>query len=133
MNKLQIDFESCCLQNDLKKYNLFSWITNSIKRKSKLTNKIWISIIWWIMNMYMIHEYNQFWSQSKQINSSIKKSHWLNVKFETINYFIEIILWFQTLNFYDLKFLNLLTMLQLLNIQTAWKLMKLYNKSITDL
>ena len=106
---------------------------NSMKRKLKLINKIWILIIWWITNTYMIHEYNQFWSQSKLINSSIKKSCWLNVKYETIDYFIIIILLFWILNFYNLRFLNLLMMLWLLNIQIMWRFIKLYNKSTTNL
>ena len=106
---------------------------NSMKRKLKSINEIWILTTWWIMNTCMIHEYNQFWSQSKSVNSSIKKSHWLNAKCEITNYFIIIILLFQTSNFYDLKFLNLLTISQLLNIQIMQKFMKLYNKSTTDL
>ena len=85
------------------------------------------------MNMHMIHEYNWFWSQSKSVNDSIKKSCWLNVKCKMTDYSITIILLFWTLNLYNLKFLNLLMMLWLLNIQIMWKLMKLYNKFITNL
>ena len=132
-NELWTDFKFCYLQNNLRKYNLFSQITNLMKRKLKSINEIWILTIWWIMNMYMIHEYNWFWSQSKLANSSIKRSCWLNAKYKTTDCSIVIILLFWTLNFYDLRFLNLLTMLQLLDIQTAWRFTKLYNKSITDL
>ena len=130
MNKLQINFEFCYFQNNLKKYDLFLQIMNSMKRKLKLINKIWILIIWWITNTYMIHEYNQFWSQSKSVNSSIKKSCWLNAKYKTINYFIIIISSSQILNLYNLKFLNLLMMSQLLNIQIT---MKLYNEFTINL
>ena len=132
MNKLWTDFKFWCLQNNLKKYDLFSQIMNSIKRKLKLINEIWILTTWWITNMCMTHEYNQFWLQSKSVNSSIKRSCWLNMKCEITNYSIMIILSFQTSNFYNLRFLNLLTMSQLLNIQITWKLTKLYNNSITD-
>jgi hypothetical protein len=133
MNESQINFRFCYFWNNLKKYDLFSQITNSIKRKLKSINEIWILITWWIMNMCMIYKYNWFWSQSKSVNSSIKKSCWLNAKCEIINCFIMIILLFWTLNFYNLKFLNLLMMSQLLNIQTVQKFMKLYNEFITDL
>ena len=133
MNKLWTDFEFCYFWNDLKKYNLFSWIMNSMKRKLKLINKIWILIIWWTTNIHMTYEYNWFWLQSKSVNDSIKKSHWLNVKCKMIDCFITVISSFWISNFYNLKFLNLLTMSWLLNTQTAWKFIKLYNKSITDL
>ena len=117
----------------MRKYDLFSQIMNSIKKKLKLINEIWILMTWWTMNMYMIHEYNQFWSWSKSVNSSIKKSHWSNANYKIINCFIKIISSSQTLNFYNLKFLNLLTMLWLLNIQITQRSTKLYNKSIIDL
>ena len=84
------------------------------------------------MNTCTIYKYNWFWLWLKLINDSIKKSHWLNVKCEMTNYFIIIILLFWTSNFYDLKFLNLLTISQLLNIQIMQKLTKLYNNSITN-
>ena len=133
MNKLWTDSEFCYFQNNLKKYDLCLQIINSIKKKLKLINEIWILTIWWTTNTCMTHEYNWFWLQSKSINNSIKKSYWLNAKCKIINCFIMIILSFWTSNFYNLKFLNLLMMLWLLNIQIMWKLMKLYNKSIINL
>ena len=90
-------------------------------------------IIWWTTNTCMIYEYNQFWLWSKSVNNSIKRSHWSNMNYKIINYFIKIISSFQTSNFYNLKFLNLLTMSQLLNIQIMQKFTKLYNKFIIDL
>ena len=133
INELWTDFKFCYFWNDLKRYDLFSQITNSMKKKLKLINEIWILMIWWIMNTYMTHEYNQFWSQSKSVNNNIKKSYWLNMKYEITDCFITIILSFWTSNFYDLRFLNLLMISWLLNIQITWKFMKLYNKSIINL
>ena len=103
-----------------------------MKKKLKLINETWILTTWWTMNTHMTHEYNWFWSQSKSVNDSIKKSCWLNAKYETTDYFIMIILLSQTSNLYNLRFLNLLMMLQLLNIQITWRLTKLYNNFTTD-
>ncbi len=106
---------------------------NSMKRKLKSTNEIWILTTWWTMNMHMIHEYNQFWSWSKSVNNNIRRSCWLNAKYKTIDYSIKKISLFWTLNFYNLRFLNLLMMQWWLNIQIMQRSTKLYNKFTTDL
>ena len=86
MNELWTDFRFYYFWNDLKRYDLFLQITNSMKKKLKLINEIWILITWWTINTCMTHEYNWFWSWSKSVNDSIRRSYWLNIKYKIIKH-----------------------------------------------
>ena len=104
-----------------------------MKRKLKSTNEIWILTTWWTMNMHMIHGYNQFWPRSKPANGNIRRSRWLNAKYETIDCSIEETSSSRTLNLYDLRSLNLPTMQRWPDTQAAQRPKKLYNEPTTGL